>query len=149
MSWSSTFIPRGPDIWDKVVQPSARPKLGGADRVSTARRRACKWTPTGNNVPDYPKLAQLWWQNIGRCVVPVRRTPQGGGWNSLAASPGLSVMERLEKSGVQGACGPKMNKKETAEVLVRESRAKEGNIAPQRKLANEKPEGRKPSTTTR
>ena len=24
-----------------------------------------QWTPTGNNIPDYPKLAQLWWQNIG------------------------------------------------------------------------------------
>jgi glycerol transport system substrate-binding protein len=24
-----------------------------------------QWSPTGNNVPDYPKLAQLWWQNIG------------------------------------------------------------------------------------
>jgi hypothetical protein len=23
------------------------------------------WSPTGVNVPDYPKLAQLWWQNIG------------------------------------------------------------------------------------
>ena len=23
------------------------------------------WSPTGINVPDYPKLAQLWWQHIG------------------------------------------------------------------------------------
>ncbi len=23
------------------------------------------WTPTGINVPDYPKLAQLFWENIG------------------------------------------------------------------------------------
>jgi glycerol transport system substrate-binding protein len=26
------------------------------------------WTPTGTNVPDYPKLAQLWWQNVGEAV---------------------------------------------------------------------------------
>ena len=24
-----------------------------------------RWSPTGTNIPDYPKLAQLWWQNIG------------------------------------------------------------------------------------
>lgn len=23
------------------------------------------WTDTGTNVPGYPRLAQLWWQNIG------------------------------------------------------------------------------------
>jgi hypothetical protein len=23
------------------------------------------WTDTGINVPDYPRLAQLWWQSIG------------------------------------------------------------------------------------
>ena len=39
--------------------------------------------------------------------------------DSLAAAQD-SVMERLEKSGVQGACGPKLNKKETGRVLVRE-----------------------------
>lgn len=49
-------------------------------------------------------------------------------------------MERLEKSGVQGACGPKLNKKETAEFWFAKSE-KDGNIAPQRKLANEKPKG--------
>ena len=51
-----------------------------------------------------------------------------------------SVMESLEKSGVQGACGPKLNKKESAEHWFAKS-AKDGNIAPQRKLANEKPKG--------
>jgi glycerol transport system substrate-binding protein len=96
-----------------------------------------QWTPTGNNVPDYPKLAQLWWQNIGDASSGAK-TPQAA-MDSLAAAQD-SVMERLEKSGVQGACGPKMNKKETAEYWFAKS-AKEGNIAPQRKLANEKPKG--------
>ena len=50
------------------------------------------------------------------------------------------MLERLEKSGVQGECGPKLNTKKTAEVLVRQGRS-DGNIAPQRKLANEKPKG--------
>ena len=44
--------------------PIARLSLA-AWSSSIARRTACCWTPTGVNVPDYPKLAQLWWQNIG------------------------------------------------------------------------------------
>ena len=32
---------------------------------STARPTAWRGRPTGINVPDYPKLAQLWWQQIG------------------------------------------------------------------------------------
>jgi glycerol transport system substrate-binding protein len=49
-------------------------------------------------------------------------------------------MERIEKSGVQGDCGPKLNPKQTAEAWFAKSE-KDGNIAPQRKLANEKPKG--------
>jgi glycerol transport system substrate-binding protein len=96
-----------------------------------------QWTPTGNNVPDYPKLAQLWWQNIGDASSGTK-TPQAA-MDSLAAAQD-SVMERLEKSGVQGACGPKLNKKEKAEYWFAKAE-KDGTIAPQRKLANEKPKG--------
>jgi glycerol transport system substrate-binding protein len=59
--------------------------------------------------------------------------------DSLAAAQD-SVMERLEKSGVQGACGPKLHKKESAEFWFAKAQ-KDGTIAPQRKLANEKPKG--------
>ena len=59
--------------------------------------------------------------------------------DALAAAQD-SVLERLEKSGVQKECGPKLNKKETAEFWFKKSE-KDGNIAPQRKLANEKPKG--------
>ena len=40
------------------------PKLGGLVEFYRSPDRV-RWTPTGINVPDYPKLAQLWWQNIG------------------------------------------------------------------------------------
>jgi glycerol transport system substrate-binding protein len=33
------------------------------------------WTPTGTNVPDYPKLAQLWWKNVAEAVTG-EKTPQ-------------------------------------------------------------------------
>ncbi len=49
-------------------------------------------------------------------------------------------MERLERAGVQGECGPKLNAKKPMEYWV-ELAKKEGNLAPQPKLANEKPQG--------
>jgi glycerol transport system substrate-binding protein len=129
-----TFI-RESDIWDKSFTERA-PKLGGLIEFYRSPARV-QWTPTGNNVPDYPKLAQLWWQNIGDASSGTK-TPQQA-MDALAAAQD-SVMERLEKSGVQKECGPKLNKKETAEYWFAKS-AKDGNIAPQRKLANEKPKG--------
>jgi glycerol transport system substrate-binding protein len=129
-----TFI-RESDIWDKSFTERA-PKLGGLIEFYRSPARV-QWTPTGNNVPDYPKLAQLWWQNIGDASSGAK-TPQAA-MDSLAAAQD-SVMERLEKAGVQGACGPKLNKKEKPEYWFAKSE-KDGNIAPQRKLANEKPKG--------
>ena len=109
-----TFI-RESDIWDKSFTERA-PKLGGLIEFYRSPARV-QWTPTGNNVPDYPKLAQLWWQNIGDASSGAK-TPQAA-MDSLAAAQD-SVMERLEKSGVQGACGPKLNKKEIGRVLVQQ-----------------------------
>jgi glycerol transport system substrate-binding protein len=129
-----TFI-RESDIWDKSFTERAS-KLGGLIEFYRSPARI-QWTPTGVNVPDYPKLAQLWWQNIGDASSGAK-TPQQA-MDALAAAQD-SVLERLEKSGVQGDCGPKLNKKETAEYWFEKSK-KDGNIAPQPKLANEKPKG--------
>ena len=96
-----------------------------------------QWTPTGNNIPDYPKLAQLWWQNIGDASSGAKTAQQA--MDALAAAQDL-VLERLERAGVQGECGPKLNKKESAQFWFDKSK-KDGNIAPQPKLANEKPKG--------
>jgi glycerol transport system substrate-binding protein len=49
-------------------------------------------------------------------------------------------MDRLEKSGVQGDCGPKLNPKSSAEEWFKKAAAS-GTLAPQPKLANEKPQG--------
>ena len=54
------------DIRDKSFTERA-PKLGGLVEFYRSPARVA-WTPTGTNVPDYPKLAQLWWQNIGEAV---------------------------------------------------------------------------------
>ena len=129
-----TFI-RESDIWHKSFTERA-PKLGGLIEFYRSPARV-QWTPTGVNVPDYPKLAQLWWQNI-RDAASGAKTPQQA-MDALAAAQD-SVMERLEKSGVQGECGPKLNPKRTAKEWFDKSKA-DGNIAPQPKLANEKPKG--------
>jgi glycerol transport system substrate-binding protein len=126
---------RESDIWDKTFTERA-PKLGGLIEFYRSPARV-QWTPTGNNVPDYPKLAQLWWQNIGDASSGAK-TPQAA-MDALAAAQD-DVMIRLERSGVQGACGPKMNPKTTAEEWFKKAEAA-GTIAPQRKLANEKPQG--------
>ncbi|MFA0439856.1 ABC transporter substrate-binding protein [Vibrio sp. 10N.286.49.C2] len=108
------------------------PKLGGLVEFyrSDARKQ---WTPTGTNVPDYPKLAQLWWQYVSEAASG-EKTPQEA-LDGLAAAQD-KVLQRLERSGVQGECGPKLNEKKDREYWL----AQPG--APKAKLANEKPQGK-------
>ena len=129
-----TFI-RESDIWDKSMTERA-PKLGGLVEFYRSPARV-QWSPTGGNIPDYPKMAQLWWQNIGDASSGAK-TPQEA-MNSLAEAQD-QVLGRLERAGVQGECGPKLNEKRTAEYWIEQAK-KDGNIAPQAKLANEKPKG--------
>ena len=51
-----------------------------------------------------------------------------------------AIMTRLEKSGAQGKLGPKTNVERDPEYWYAKAE-KDGNLAPQRKLANEKPPG--------
>lgn len=109
------------------------PKLGGLVEFYRSPDRV-RWSPTGTNVPDYPKLAQLWWQNIGDASSG-EKTPQQA-LDALCEAQ-EKVLERLERSGVQGELGPKMNEpKEASEWLS-------DDHAPRKKLENEKP---KPET---
>jgi len=126
---------RESDIWSPTFTERA-PKLGGLVEFYRSPARV-QWTPTGNNIPDYPKLAQLWWQNIGDASSE-QKTPQEA-MDSLAAAQD-AVLERLEKSGVQGECGPKLNKKESYAYWTEQAK-KNGTLAPQAKLENEKPAG--------
>src|SRR5207302_8711069 len=107
-----TFI-RESDIWDKSFTERA-PKLGGLIEFYRSPARV-QWTPTGNNVPDYPKLAQLWWQNIGDASSGPK-TPQAAMDSHCAAQE--SVLDRLERSGVQVAIGPKLNPPQNPQVWL-------------------------------
>jgi glycerol transport system substrate-binding protein len=98
-----TFI-RESTIQDKSFTERAD-KLGGLVEFYRSPARVA-WSPTGTNIPDYPKLAQLWWQNIGDAMSGAK-TPQEA-LDALCAEQ-EKVLERLERAGVQGELGPKMN----------------------------------------
>lgn len=116
---------------DSQAMTDAAPKLGGLVEFYRSPARIA-WTPTGTNVPDYPKLAQLWWQNVAEAVTE-EKTPQQA-MDNLAAGMD-KVLKRLERAKVGGECAPMLNKEEDAETWL----SREG--APKAKLANEKPKG--------
>ena len=93
------------------------------------------WSPTGINVPDYPKLAQLFWQQIGD-VNSGTFTPQEA-MDRLAEEMDVTMarMQQVdEAAGVYGGCGPRLNEpKDPSEWL--------GKGGAKAKLDNEKPQG--------
>jgi glycerol transport system substrate-binding protein len=95
------------------------------------------WTPTGVNVPDYGRMAQVWWQNVSNAIAGTV-TPQQA-MDGLARDQD-AIMTRIQRSGVQGNLGPLMNKPRDPEYWYQKAVA-DGNLAPQRKLVNEKPPG--------
>jgi len=134
-SITSLHVIRESDIWSDAMTELA-PKVGGL--VEFYRSPARKlWTPTGVNVPEYGKLSQVWWQNVSKAISG-EATPQQA-MDGLARDQD-AIMARLEKSGAQGDLGPKLNPEKTAEYWYAQAE-KDGNLAPQRKLANEKPKG--------
>ncbi len=109
-------------------------KLGGLVEFYRSPDRV-RWSPTGINVPDYPKLAQIWWQQIGD-VNSGAFSPQQA-MDRLAEEMDL-VMSRMqaadEGANVYGGCGPRLNeKKDPSEWL--------GKGGAKAKLDNEKPQG--------
>ena len=63
------------------------------------------WTPTGSNVPNYPRMARLWWPNVASAVAG-ERTPQQA-MDKLAGEMD-EVMADLSKQGMS-RCAPKLN----------------------------------------
>ncbi|MEC9432112.1 MAG: ABC transporter substrate-binding protein [Pseudomonadota bacterium] len=105
------------------------PKLGGLVEFYRSPDRV-RWSPTGTNIPDYPKLAQLWWQNIGDASSGAKSAQEA--LDSLCEQQ-ERVLQRLERAGVQGDLGPKLNEEKGADYWL----AQPG--APKPKLADEKP----------
>jgi glycerol transport system substrate-binding protein len=111
------------------------PNLGGLIEFYRSPDRV-QWSPTGINVPDYPKLAQIWWQQIGD-VNSGAFTPQQA-MDRLAEEMDL-VMSRMqaadEANKTYGGCGPRLNEpKDPSEWLGKED-------GPKAKIENEKEPG--------
>ena len=121
---------RDSDIRSQAMTDMA-PRLGGLVEFYRSPARTA-WTPTGTNVPDYPKLAQLWWANVANAVSG-ESTAQAA-MDSLAEQQD-KVLARLERHGVQGECGPQLNEPRDPAYWL----AQPG--APKAQLAQEKPQG--------
>ncbi len=96
------------------------PELGGLIEFYRSPNRNV-WSPTGINVPDYPKLAQLWWQHIGEVNSGTFTAQQT--MDRLAAEMDL-VMSRMEaadkESKAYGGCGPRLNPVKEADYWLKQ-----------------------------
>ena len=126
-------IIRDSDI-DHVSFTERSPKLGGLVEFYRSPDRVM-WSPTGVNVPDYPKLAQLWWQQIGD-VNSGAFTPQEAMDRLAGEMDGIMArMQRADEANeTYGGCGPRLNDEKDAAAWIGKGGAKV-------KLANEKPRG--------
>ena len=105
------------------------PQLGGLIEFYRSPDRT-RWSDTGANIPDYPRLAQLWWQNIGDASSGAKTAQEA--LDALCEQQ-EDVLSRLERSGVQGDLGPVLNEEQDPQYWIDQPGA------PVAKLENEKP----------
>jgi glycerol transport system substrate-binding protein len=120
---------RDSDLNSEAMSEAA-PRLGGLVEFYRSPARV-SWTPTGTNVPDYPKLAQLWWQNIGDASSGAKSAQEA--LDALCEAQ-EQVLSRLERAGVQGDIGPKLNEEREPDYWLSQPGA------PKPALENEDPE---------
>ncbi|MBE0489273.1 MAG: carbohydrate ABC transporter substrate-binding protein [Halomonas sp.] len=121
---------RESDIFSEQMTEMA-PKLGGLVEFYRSPNES-NWTPTGTNVPDYPRMAPLWWQNLAP-VISGEISPQEG-LDNLAGDLD-SVMARLARAGVFEVYAPQLNEERDAEYWLSQPGA------PKAKLDDEMPQG--------
>jgi glycerol transport system substrate-binding protein len=109
----------------------ASPRLGGLVEFYRSPARHA-WTPTGSSVPDYPKLAQLWWTRIADAVAG-RASPQQVLDNLASAQDEL--LSRLQQAGVMKRCEPRIAEPRDPQYWLEQAGA------PKPKLADEEGEG--------
>ena len=92
------------------------------------------WSPTGINVPEYPELAQIWWQQIGN-MNSGTFTPREA-MDRLANEMGVTMalmQQAAEAAIVYSGCGSRLNEpKDPSEWL--------GEAGTKAKPDNEKPQ---------
>ncbi|MDY7100139.1 MAG: ABC transporter substrate-binding protein [Actinomycetota bacterium] len=112
-----TFI-RDSDIRSDYFTENAD-RYGGLIEFYRSPARV-QWTPTGTNVPDYPVLSQLWWENIAPAATGEVTAQEA--MDNLAAAQD-DVLARLERAGAGGECGPQLNEERPAEEWLAEDGA--------------------------
>jgi glycerol transport system substrate-binding protein len=122
---------RASDI-DSAAMTEAAPRLGGLVEFYRSPARMA-WTPTGLNVPDYAKLAQLWWTRIGDAVTG-KRSPQQT-LDALAEAQD-QVLARIAAAGLLKRCAPALNQAEDPQTWLQRPGA------PKPKLPDEEGRGR-------
>jgi glycerol transport system substrate-binding protein len=121
-----TFIRESDIKHDYFTRNAAR--YGGLIEFYRSPARVA-WTPTGTNVPDYPRMARLWWTNVATAING-EKTPQAA-MDSLALAMD-EVLADLQSTGMRN-CTPRLNARRNAASYL------SGKGAPWSKLANEKP----------
>ena len=128
-----TFV-RDSTVRDKSFDERA-PKLGGLIEFYRSPDRI-SWTPTGVNVPDYPKLAQLFWENIGDVNSGAFTAQQAMDRLADQMDGLMARMEAADKANhTYHDCGPRLNAPKDPSAWLSKDHA------PWAKLDNEKPPG--------
>ena len=128
-----TFV-RDSTVRDKSFDERA-PKLGGLIEFYRSPDRV-SWTPTGVNVPDYPKLAQLFWENIGDVNSGTFTAQQALDRLAEQMDGLMARMEAADKANhTYHDCGPRLNAPKDPSAWLSKDHA------PWAKLDNEKPPG--------
>jgi len=103
-----------------------------------------QWTDSGPNVPDYPRLSQLWWQNIASAITGEATVAEA--LDNLAEQQD-AVMGRLERAGLP-VCSPQLNEEREASYWLEqpgspkpEREAEEPVTVPYEELLQEWTEG--------
>ena len=108
------------------------PQLGGLVEFYRSPDRV-RWSPTGINVPDYPKLAQIWWQQIGD-VNSGAFTPQEA--MDRLASEMDQVMARMqaadEQANVYGGLRPAPQRGAGCGILAQPAGVRQSRCWPMR-----------------
>jgi len=111
------------------------PALGGMIEFYRSPDRVA-WSPTGVNVPDYPKLAQLFWENIGDVNSGAFTAQQAMDRLAEQMDQIMGRMEAADKANnTYNGCGPRLNEPKDPSAWLSKDHA------PWAKLDNEKPKG--------
>ncbi|MGM0984134.1 MAG: ABC transporter substrate-binding protein [Pseudomonadota bacterium] len=121
---------RESDVFSQQMSDMA-PKLGGLVEFYRSPKES-NWTPSSTNVPDYPRMAPLWWQNLAPAVNG-EITPQEA-LDNLAGDMD-SIMARLARARVFETYSPNLNDERDPQYWLDQPGS------PKAKLDDEMPQG--------